>query len=396
MSPKKFDVFISYSRRDFDEVNEMVTRIQKALPWINIWFDLTGIESGDEFQNKIISAIDNSSIVIFALSDNSITKSKWTKKEVTYANNKSKRIIPILLKGAKLDGWFLFEFGNIDCININIDLQWNKLIRNLSGWFPNQKGYTDNNTISYKTLKNNSAKEEITTTEMCQLGHKYYNEGNYIEAANLYRNAAVKGDATAQFSLGVCYYNGTGIEQNFTEATNWFRKAAYQGNADAQYWLGYCYEHRQGIELNYLEAEKWYSKAAKQGHDAAKEKMGLRLENATDPVKSAPEDLSPSEMYKLGEKYFYEKKFTETVKWCSMAAEQGNLDAQNLLGMLYYEGLFGEHKYTEAVKWLRMAAEQGDRDAQAKLAVCYLKGKGVEKDAAESRKWYNKSKRREQ
>ena len=129
----KYDVFISSSRKDFDEVKQLIASIKQCIPTLSYWFDLTGIESGDEFEDKIISAIDNSAYVIFALSDNSI-ESNWTKDEVTYAKNTDKKVIPILLKGAKLKGWFLFKFGRIDCIDSTDHRQMDKFLENLSNW----------------------------------------------------------------------------------------------------------------------------------------------------------------------------------------------------------------------------------------------------------------------
>jgi hypothetical protein len=129
----KYDVFISYSRKDFDEVSSILETIRNAIPSLSYWFDINGIESGDEFEDKIISAIDNSSYVLFALSENSI-QSQWTKDEVMYAKNTDKKVIPILLKGAQMKGWFLFKFGRIDCIDSTNTLQMEKLLQNLSEW----------------------------------------------------------------------------------------------------------------------------------------------------------------------------------------------------------------------------------------------------------------------
>ena len=67
----KYDIFISYSRKDFDEVNAFVNILQKQIPTLTYWFDITGIESGDEFEDKIISAINNSSYVQFKIFINS-------------------------------------------------------------------------------------------------------------------------------------------------------------------------------------------------------------------------------------------------------------------------------------------------------------------------------------
>ena len=52
---KKYDIFISYSRKDLDEVKTFVRRICEHIPNLKIWFDITGIESGDEFDVKICS-----------------------------------------------------------------------------------------------------------------------------------------------------------------------------------------------------------------------------------------------------------------------------------------------------------------------------------------------------
>ena len=130
---KKFDVFISYSRKDSTEVNALVELLQQRIPGISIWFDVDGIESGDEFEEKIISAIDNSFCVLFALSDHSIASS-WTKDEVIYAKNINTKVIPILLKGAEMKGWFLFKFGRVDYIDSTSQQHLDKLLKNLSAW----------------------------------------------------------------------------------------------------------------------------------------------------------------------------------------------------------------------------------------------------------------------
>ena len=129
----KYDVFISYSRKDFDEVSALMESIRKEIPEISIWFDVDGIESGDDFEDKIITAIEDSSYLLFALSDNSLD-SEWTKAEVMYARNTGKKVIPVLLKGAQLKKWFLFKFGTIDCIDSTDKVQMEKLCKNLSDW----------------------------------------------------------------------------------------------------------------------------------------------------------------------------------------------------------------------------------------------------------------------
>lgn len=129
-------IFISYSRNDKSLVYPIVEQIEKELG-IKCWIDLNGIKSGEEFEEIIIQAIDECKIVLFMLSDNSL-KSKWTKREVYYAEDEGKRIIPVLVDGDKLRGWYKFHFGNVDYIDIRSKEQIEKLISNLKYWFANK------------------------------------------------------------------------------------------------------------------------------------------------------------------------------------------------------------------------------------------------------------------
>ncbi len=61
-------------------------------------------------------------------------------------------------------------------------------------------------------------------------------------------------------------------------------------------------------------------------------------------------------------------------------AEQGDVNAQFLLGAMYDKGLGVPQDYAEAVKWYRKAAEQGYAGAQNNLAFMYDDGEGVKQD----------------
>ena len=45
---------------------------------------------------------------------------------------------------------------------------------------------------------------------------------------------AERGDAKAQYNLGVMYANGNGVTEDDEEAVKWYRKAAEQGVEEAQ------------------------------------------------------------------------------------------------------------------------------------------------------------------
>ena len=126
----KYDVFISYSRKDYDEVVELKTYLEHQVPGLAIWFDVDGIESGQQFKSVIIEAINNSNCVLYALSDSS-QRSDWVQKELSYAHKKGKRIIPLLLKGASPNDDFLFDYGDVDYVDSSNPIQMDKLVRNL-------------------------------------------------------------------------------------------------------------------------------------------------------------------------------------------------------------------------------------------------------------------------
>lgn len=59
-----------------------------------------------------------------------------------------------------------------------------------------------------------------------------------------------------------------------------------------------------------------------------------------------------------------------------MEAEQGDMKAQQQLGVRYEAGRGVEQNYEEAVKWYRKAVEQEDDEAEYRLGNCYYEGKG--------------------
>ena len=63
----------------------------------------------------------------------------------------------------------------------------------------------------------------------------------------------------------------------------------------------------------------------------------------------------------------------EAVRWYHRAAEQGHVRAQYMLGGMYTNA----QNYAEAARWWRQAAEQGHATAQVFLGDMYANGRGV-------------------
>lgn len=128
----KSDIFISYSRDDLAEVEPFVKQIE-ARTGLRCWIDWNGIESGAEFEEKIVNAIDEVQVVLFFVSDHSMA-SAYAKMEINYAYNTRKKVVPVVLDGGQLRGWFLFKFGSMDYIDMRQPRQVDKLLNNLMKW----------------------------------------------------------------------------------------------------------------------------------------------------------------------------------------------------------------------------------------------------------------------
>ena len=240
-----------------------------------------------------------------------------------------------------------------------------------------------------------------------ELGNAAYSAKDYETAVKHYRAAAEQGDAEAQYLLGQCCLKGKGIPAGKREATNWmqefytpdglvtsvdkpqavewFRKAAAQGHAKAQVSLGMFYEMEDAI-VSEKEAEECFEKAV----------PGLRREAEQGDAEA--QRLLGS--YLMGEAK-NEGDLREAIQWIRKAAEQGDAESQFMLGSIYAsEGIPGVKKdEAEADKWfrkaigpIRAAAEEGEPDAQYLLGTACLKGIGGEKkDTGKAKEWFLKA-----
>ena len=289
------EIFISYSRKDFDKVKAIKDEIDRELD-IKCWMDLDGIESGEQFENKIISAIKDHDTMLFMLSANSMN-SIYALKELKFAQLKKKRVILVYIESCQMSDEFLFNYSMYDTVEWANSLQHDKLLKNLRQWF--------GGTQQPKPTTNEPTDQE----EQFQLGEKYYKERKYEEAVKWYHLAAEQGHAEAQDQLGFCYRTGWGVIKNYEIAAKWYRKAANQGYAPAQCSLGYCYHNGHGVPENPIESLTWLIKAAKQGYTYAQSTLGKWYYWGD----GAPEDCEQS------------------VKWIIEAIKAGDEDAQRWL-----------------------------------------------------------------
>ena len=126
------DIFISYSRTDFELVQKIKSELESATG-ARCWMDLDGIESGEQFMNVIISAISRSDTLLFMMSEASM-RSEWALDELDFAKRKRKRIVLVAIDDVEMTDKFYFSYHKYDIIDWNNLTQRNKLLKNIRNW----------------------------------------------------------------------------------------------------------------------------------------------------------------------------------------------------------------------------------------------------------------------
>ena len=137
MAQEKYDVFISYSRKDYVDENKnvipgnVVSIIKDRLTaeGISYWMDEKGIYSGDEFALKIAGYIRRSPIFLFISTKNS-NASEWTSNEIAVARQYKKKIIPFRVDDSPYNKSIIIFIAALDFIEYpkNPELGLTKLI----------------------------------------------------------------------------------------------------------------------------------------------------------------------------------------------------------------------------------------------------------------------------
>lgn len=92
-------------------------------------------------------------------------------------------------------------------------------------------------------------------------------------------------------------------------------------------------------------------------------------------------------MYRRGEGVTQD--YEVAIEWFRLAAEQGNASAQSNLGAMYDQGLGVTQDLNAAFKWFKLAAEQGNNYSLFILGEMYEQGRGVTRDPIRAHMWWN-------
>lgn len=169
-----------------------------------------------------------------------------------------------------------------------------------------------------------------------------------------------KGDIEAQLRLAYVYHMGSGEEED-RKSIYWYKQAAKLNNIDAVYLLGKAYEE----DKEYDKAIYWYKKAMNRGdsygsnalcslyfvlyntNEDYKKSNDYKWLKASDPKLAALKDIQKSD------------------KYCLIAAQQGNPDAQFSVGARYMTGRRVKKDEKKAMEYFKKACDQKDSSACA-------------------------------
>lgn len=136
----KYDVFISYSRKDYMDENKniipgnVISTLKDSFEknGISYWMDEKGDMTGKKFAAVIAKHITESNVFLFVCTHNSVA-SKWVDRELGVADDRDKHIIPFACDESYRDDKVIMFTGSHDRIDyfMNPDKEMKKLIEHI-------------------------------------------------------------------------------------------------------------------------------------------------------------------------------------------------------------------------------------------------------------------------
>ncbi len=233
----------------------------------------------------------------------------------------------------------------------------------------------------------------ILQANTIEKGIELFEKKRFKEAFRVLMPFAKKGEAEAEFFIGLIYDMGSIDLMDKEKAVIWYLKAAKKGYPRAQYDMGVMLSKGEGIKKDLKEALKWYQKSAKNGFGYAMYNLGVAyqrgygtdidLDLAKSWYKRALEHNISKAGFNLGSIYFKDNNFKEAFKFFKKAAELGNRKAMFYLAWMYENGAGVKKDLKEAKRLYKISAIKGSRKS-AKRYIEILESEG---DISEAKFW---------
>ena len=187
------------------------------------------------------------------------------------------------------------------------------------------------------------------------------------------RGWADRGDADAQFELGLRLVTGEGVKENTSEGVTFIEKAAKQKHLRAQHVMGTLYEEGRGVKKDMARAAEWYRSSAELGFALSQHSLAVMYEDGRGVKKDS----------------------AVAGEWFKKAADQGNPPSQTAYASKLERGDGVAKSTAKAALWYLKAAQQDFVPAMTRLANMYYTGQGVPVDYRRAGAWYHRAARSE-
>ncbi len=112
-------VFISYSRRDADVVENIVSELEAA--GIEVWLDREDIKPGKQWRKQIVEAIDTADAFVLNLSPNSAASDNVLKELNLAEEALDPFILPVMLSDMKIPNEMRYQLAGTQFVSYFLD-----------------------------------------------------------------------------------------------------------------------------------------------------------------------------------------------------------------------------------------------------------------------------------
>src|SRR5882757_8874949 len=157
-------------------------------------------------------------------------------------------------------------------------------------------------------------------------------------------------DPRAQMLLGIAYRDGLLVQRDHAAYLEMIKLSAEQDYAVAESELGSTY----ALNGNLAQAKSWFEKAADQGEVDAQFNLAVMYARGDVPPENHPD-------------------MAKAVPLFRKAALQGHAESQYIVALAYHEATGVERDEEECKKWMQASAEQGHSKAEFSIAARHYK-----------------------
>lgn len=241
----------------------------------------------------------------------------------------------------------------------------------------------DNKAITY------SQKGIALGSDLCVLGADRFREldkmkpfmsGTLADSAAAVTKMAEKGNAVAQYAIGLFYYWGDAVEIQTWNSREDIARLEVQNGAESSKW------YKMAAEQGHISAFRNLYVSTSVGENGVRKDVDLAFRYA-ETLKNRveiPHDLC----YSISCDYEDVKDYEKANQWSKLGISKGSLSCINSLGLAYLYGQGVAEDYYRAVELFTQGYQKQHSYSTYNLARCYHNGWGCTKDQEEAFKLF--------